>query len=281
MNLFNLEELSNEKIIEMIKKAIALKNKTLKIPKQSKTIATLFFEPSTRTHYSFMTAAYKLGYEVVDVNVNNSSLLKGETLYDTIKTLEMMELDLMVIRHPQVRYYDELTQIKTPMVSGGDGSGDHPTQVLLDLTTIYEQFGYFKGLKVMIVGDILHSRVANSNYKALTKLGCEVVFSAPQSLKNDFGVYVDFEEEIQNVDICMLLRVQNERHSEKIEEQHTCMSLEHVAKMKDPSIIMHPGPFNRGVEIMDDVVECNKSKIFEQVTNGLYMRMVILDEFIK
>ncbi len=285
MNLFNLDNYTEKDILDLITLAQEFKNGREVDFKQKKIIANLFFEPSTRTHYSFDTAAKRLGCETINFVEGNSATNKGESFYDTIKTFEAFGVDAMVIRHQKNEYYNDLNSIKTPILSGGDGSGNHPTQSLLDLMTIYEEYGYFKGLKVVICGDIRHSRVARTNYKIMTKLGVDVKFVAPDEYKIDFGEFVELKDIISEVDVVMLLRVQRERHdnNNQIREYNERYGLneENIKLIKDTGIIMHPAPFNRGVELTDMVVECDKSRIFKQIENGVYMRMGVIYNAIK
>ena len=279
--LLNLKDLSTDKILELIKYAEKLK-KGFRIQYPDKKIATVFFENSTRTHYSFQCALMNLGIKIIDVDTSHSSVNKGESLYDTVRTLEALGVDGIVIRHQKDDYYKELENIKIPIFNGGDGKANHPTQSLLDLMTIHEEFGKFKGLKCCIVGDISHSRVAHTNIEIMQRLGMEVFISGPEEFNDHSAPYIPLDQAIEEMDIIMLLRVQFERHQEKmsmtVEEYHQKygMTVERMKKMKDKAIIMHPAPFNRGVEIADDVVECSKSRIFKQMTNGVYIRMAVV-----
>jgi aspartate carbamoyltransferase catalytic subunit len=228
-------------------------------------------------------AALKLGCKTQNFDAVNSSLKKGESLYDTVKTFEMFGVDAVVIRHVENEYYKQLVgKINVPILNAGDGTGNHPSQSLLDLLTIRQEFGKFEGLKVVIVGDVSHSRVAHTNFKIMQRLGMEVYTSGPQEYKEEGYNYVNFDDIIDKVDVVMLLRVQHERHSEKmketLEEYHKLYGLNsvRVETMKKNAIIMHPAPFNRNVEIADDVVECEKSRIFKQVQNGVFVRMALL-----
>lgn len=282
MNVFTLSDFSNEEIHGILDLAEAFKaGKKIDYHGQ-KVVANLFFEPSTRTHYSFDKAAYNLGCRTQNFEASNSSVQKGESLYDTVKFFETIGVDALVIRHPQDNYYQELDNIQVPIVSGGDGKGNHPSQSLLDLLTIRQEFGKFEGLKIVIVGDIKHSRVAHSNYEIMQRLGMEVYTSGPKEFEEEGYNYVDFDTILPQVDIVMLLRVQHERHNSSMslskEEYHQGYGLdkERVNKMKGNAIIMHPAPFNRNVEIADDIVECAKSRIFKQMQNGVYVRMALL-----
>jgi len=254
--------------------------------------ANLFFEPSTRTKSSFEVAERRLGLEVIPFEVLTSSVQKGETLYDTVKTLESIGVKTIVIRHEQERYFDELVgKVNIPIINGGDGCGHHPTQSLLDLMTIKEEFGKFTGLKIAIIGDIRHSRVARSNADVLTRLGAEVIFSGPKewfdTRSADISRYRPLEEAIQIADVVMLLRVQHERHQQKssftANEYHKQfgLTIEREKMMKTESIIMHPAPVNRNVEIADSLVECKRSRIFKQMENGVYVRMAAIKRSIQ
>ena len=281
--LISLKDLSKEKIIELIKYAIKLK-KGFRIQYPDKKIATMFFENSTRTHYSFQVALMNLGISVVDLNTSVSSINKGETLYDTVRTFESLGVDGVVIRHSKDEYYKELEGIRIPIFNGGDGKSNHPTQSLLDLMTIYEEYGHFEGLKCCIVGDISHSRVAHSNIEVMQRLGMEVYISGPEEFNDNSAKWIPFDDAIKTMDIIMLLRIQFERHQEAMgmskEEYHSLYGLteERMKKMKDNAIIMHPAPINRGVEIADSVAECAKSRIYKQMTNGVYVRMAVISD---
>ena len=181
MNILKLEDLKVEEIEELLENAIKFKKGSKKIDYNGKkVIANLFFEPSTRTHYSFEMAEYKLGCKTIEFTEETSSIKKGESLYDTVKTFESIGVDAIVIRHREDEYYNKLKNINIPIINAGDGKKDHPSQSLLDLMTIKEEFGKFEGLKVLIIGDIKHSRVAHSNIKVMERLGMEVYTSGPQ-----------------------------------------------------------------------------------------------------
>lgn len=285
-HLLTMSELSELEISEILKDAEDFAN-----GKESKTteqtfVANLFFENSTRTRFSFEVAEKRLGLDVLNFSADSSSVQKGETLYDTIKTLESIGTKAVVIRHEQDRYFDELKdQVNIPILNAGDGCGNHPTQCLLDLLTIKQEFGSFEGLKIAIVGDIRHSRVARSNAETLTKLGATIYFASPKEWKdekNTFGTYKNLDELVPEVDVMMLLRVQHERHDhyetdimKEYHEKHG-LTLEREKRMKEGSIIMHPAPFNRDVEIASELVECERSRIFKQMENGVYVRMAVL-----
>lgn len=288
-NLLTVESLNETEILTLIKRALTFKQGGRPEKFQDKTVVNLFFENSTRTRMSFEMAEFRLGIHAIPFDADTSSVQKGESLYDTCKTLEAIGADVLVIRHGDTRYFDTLTDVNVPIVNGGDGSGSHPTQCLLDLMTIYENFGRFKGLKVAISGDISHSRVAHSNYQALTKLGAEVYFSGPREWQ-DAGLedaYIDFDEAVETCDVLMLLRVQHERHFVQMTFSKEGYNVEYglnparYEKMKDEAIIMHPAPVNRDVEISSELVEAKKSRIFSQMQNGVYMRMSILENILK
>lgn len=223
-----------------------------------------------------------LGINVISFNASASSVNKGETLYDTVRTFESLGLDGVVIRHSKDEYFKELENIKMPIFNGGDGAANHPTQCLLDLMTIYEEYGHFAGLKVAIIGDISHSRVAHGNIEVMNRLGMEVYIAGPEEYNDGSAPHIDLDEAIKTCDVIMLLRVQFERHQEKmsmsVEEYHQKFGLteERMNNMKEKAIIMHPAPINRGVEIADSVAECPKSRIYKQMTNGVYVRMAVI-----
>ncbi|AYM99296.1 aspartate carbamoyltransferase catalytic subunit [Chryseobacterium sp. 3008163] len=284
--MFTITELSTEKINKILTEALAFANgKTAKIEGEV-FCSNLFFEDSTRTKTSFDIAERKLGLKVVPFDASNSSVNKGESLYDTVKTIESIGVNLVVIRDKKDRYFDELKNINIPVINGGDGTGNHPSQCMLDLLTIYQEFGTFEGLKIGIVGDVKHSRVANSNAEALRRLGAKVYFSGPEQWFDEGalidGTYLSVDEMIHDVDVLMLLRIQHERHDSKMSfsasEYHKKYGLTKAREktMKKEAIIMHPAPINRGVEIDTDLVECERSRIFKQMQNGVFARMAIL-----
>lgn len=281
--LLTLKELKTEKIIELIEYAIKLKN-GYKVTYPDKKVVTLFYENSTRTHYSFQCALMNLGIKVLQCDTSKSSAQKGESLYDTVRTFEYLGVDGIVIRSSQDEYFKELENINIPIFNGGDGKTNHPTQSLLDLMTIYEEYGKFEGLKCCIVGDILHSRVAHTNIEVMQRLGMDVYISGPEEFNDNSCKFIPFEEAIKEMDVIMLLRVQFERHTEgmkmSVEDYHKQygLTMDKVNQMKENAIIMHPAPVNRGVEIADDVVECEKSRIFPQMRNGVYIRMAVISQ---
>ena len=285
MNILKLSDLKVEEIEEILARAASFKSGEKKVNYNGeKIIANLFFEPSTRTHYSFEMAELKLGCKTMDFAAESSSMKKGESLYDTIRTFESFGVDAVVIRHKEDEYYKQLENIKIPILNGGDGTKDHPSQSLLDLYTIKEEFGHFEGLKVLIVGDIKHSRVAHSNIKIMERLGMKVYTSGPKEFKDDNLEFVDFNEYLPKVDVVMLLRIQLERHAQEINidkdeyNEKFGLNKNNINNMKENAIIMHPAPFNRNVEISDDIVECSKSRIFKQVENGVFVRMAMIEK---
>ena len=285
--MLNVSSLSNEEILNILSQALEIANGKEFKAKESIFVSNLFFENSTRTKISFEVAERKLGLNVIPFDVSQSSVNKGESLHDTIKTLQSIGINLAVIRHPQNEYYNELKNIDISIINGGDGTGEHPSQTILDLMTIQQEFGSFENLKVAIVGDIKHSRVANSTSTALKKLGAEIYFSGPREWcnKNDLsqqGNFRELDQIISDIDVLMLLRIQHERHdnqnsfSVKNYLQQYGLTKEREQKMKKSAIIMHPAPINRGVEINNDLVECPRSRIFKQIENGVFARMAIL-----
>ena len=254
-----------------------------------KTVVTLFYEPSTRTRTSFEIAAKRLSADVVNIAVNASSVVKGESLIDTGKTMEAMKADYIIIRHSLAGAPDVLARnLNASVINAGDGFHEHPTQGLLDLYTMYEKKKKIAGLKVLLVGDILHSRVAKSNIWALTKMGAEVAVVGPPTLIPskiaDLGVkiYYDLDEAIKNADVVNILRIQLERQQENLfPSVHEYVELYQVTKerlglAKPDVMIMHPGPMNRGIEIASDVADSSAAVINEQVTNGIAVRMAVL-----
>ncbi|MFK4565608.1 aspartate carbamoyltransferase catalytic subunit [Enterococcus sp. UD-01] len=290
-HLLTVEALSDQEVMGLIQRAQEFKHGATWKPEKEQYFATnLFFENSTRTHKSFDVAEKKLGIEVIEFEESMSSVKKGETLYDTVLTMSAIGVDVAVIRHSKENYYDELIQSKTiqcSIINGGDGSGQHPTQCLLDLMTIYEEFGHFEGLKVAIVGDITHSRVAKSNMQMLKRLGATIFFSGPEEWYDKqfeaYGHYMSLDEVVETVDVMMLLRVQHERHdgselfSKEEYHQEYGLTIERAKKLQKHAIIMHPAPVNRDVELADSLVEGIQSRIIQQMSNGVYMRMAILE----
>lgn len=286
-NLLTTADLTIEDIHTLLKDAQSFADGHEWRAKEQMFAANLFFEPSTRTKCSFEMAERKLGFQVIPFEAEASSIQKGESLYDTVRTLEAIGVNAVVIRHEQERYFENLIgKISIPILNGGDGCGHHPTQSLLDLLTIQQEFGRFEGLKVTVVGDVLHSRVARSNAEVLTRLGAKVQFSGPKTWFNEelmtLHPIVEMDEAIEDSDVLMLLRIQHERHETKMGmgvldyHRHHGLTVEREKRMKPQSIIMHPAPVNRGVELADELVECSRSRIFKQMENGVYVRMAAL-----
>jgi aspartate carbamoyltransferase catalytic subunit len=283
-----MKDLSIEQIMATLKQAQAFREGASSTLKNNYTLSNLFFEPSTRTKMSFEMAERKLHVNVLPFDAGFSSTLKGETLYDTVKVLEAIGLDALVIRHEQNNFFDQLVdKTKVAIINGGDGTGNHPTQSLLDLFTIWQEFGTFQDKVITIVGDIAHSRVARSNADALTRLGAKVQFVCPLEWQGEFKAIHAFDEVIESSDVIMMLRVQHERHdgvtSFSKEDYHQTfgLTIEREKRMKKESIIMHPAPFNRDVEIASELVECNRSRIFKQMENGVFIRMAVIEMILK
>lgn len=283
-SLLSIQDLSTQEIMNILHEAriFNISQQDWHLPMHNALVANLFFEPSTRTHYSFESAEYQLGCQVADFNSASSSVTKGETLYDTVKTFEAIGYKVLVVRHPQDEYYKELENIKIPILNAGDGKGNHPTQCLLDLYTIYDEFGTFKGLHVLICGDIAHSRVAASNKDALERLGAHVRFAGPKEWEREGYPTIDMDEGVRWADVVMMLRIQKERGADLKEMRDKDyldlygLNKRRYAMMKDKAIIMHPAPVNRDVEIDGELVECEKSRIFKQMENGVLVRKAII-----
>jgi aspartate carbamoyltransferase catalytic subunit len=252
-----------------------------------KIFANVFYEPSTRTRCSFEIAAKRLGADVVNFVPENSSVKKGETVYDTLKTLESLGVDGIVFRHSDDNVFDHIHgRVDLPLLNAGAGKNEHPSQGLLDLLTLHQEFGHLKGLKVAVCGDIKHSRVAGSLIVAAEKFGMEIYLCGPESLvpstSQSFVKNANFDDVLPIVDAVMMLRIQLERHESleldgKAYHQQFGLTGARVQKMKKEAIILHPGPFNRGIEIADEVVEHKQSRIFKQMGNGVFTRMAILE----
>ncbi|MDF2658156.1 MAG: pyrB [Paenibacillus sp.] len=288
-HLLGLKSLGKEEIVSILDRAAYWESQTHKLSPvlEGKFVANMFFENSTRTRFSFEVAEKRLGAQVLNFAAAASSVEKGESIYDTVRTLESMGIDAGVIRMKPIGLLAELAEkIKVPLINAGDGNNEHPTQALLDLYTIRKTFGEFKGLTVAIIGDIMHSRVARSNLWGLQKMGATVKFCAPDNMQapelSEFAGYVTMEEALQ-ADVVMMLRVQLERHdkgfirSAEDYRAHYGLTVERAGMMKPHAIIMHPAPINRGVEIDDELVECDKSKIFTQMSHGVPIRMAVVE----
>jgi len=255
---------------------------------RGKTVCTLFYEPSTRTRISFELAAKRLSADLINVAVATSSVVKGESLIDTVHTMEAMKADYIVIRHAASLAPHFLSKnIKASVINAGDGFHAHPTQALLDTYSIMEKKGSLKGLTIGIVGDIKHSRVARSDIEVFKKLGARVILCGPPTLVPDefreYGVDLSYnlDDILPELDVINLLRIQKERQKgsmfPSLREYHRLFALtdERLASCKQDIIIMHPGPINRGIELDNSVAECPNAIINEQVTNGVAVRMSI------
>ncbi len=293
-DLLGLKDVSNEEIELILNTALPMKDiirrEIKKVPTlRGKGIITVFYENSTRTRTSFELAGKYLSADTSNLAVSTSSVQKGETLRDTIKTLEMMGPDILVMRHSMTgapHYVAKNTTMR--VINAGDGANEHPTQALLDMFSIRERKGRLSGLKVAIVGDILHSRVARSNIYGLTKFGCEVRVAGPPTLippgleRLGVGVHFNLSDAIRGVDVINVLRIQRERQQTglfpSLEEYSELYMLrpEHLSLAADDAIVLHPGPMNRGIEISSDIADGDRALINEQVTNGVAVRMALL-----
>lgn len=293
-DLLGIKELSAEEIILVLDTAAGfrdvIRRDIKKVPAlRGKTTVNLFFEPSTRTRTSFELAAKRLSTDVINFSVPTSSVVKGESLIDTAMTVQALGADFIIIRHSSSGVPHLLSnKLKASIINAGDGINEHPTQALLDAFTIREKKGDFKNLKVAIVGDIAHSRVAKSNIYSLTKLGAEVRLIGPPTLipkdveKLGVEVFHTMEEGLQYVDVIMMLRIQMERQDKGFfpttEEyvRNWCLTSKRLSFAKKDAIVMHPGPMNRGIEITSEVADGPSSVILEQVTNGIAIRMAVM-----
>jgi len=293
-DLLDIQSLTKEEIYEILDTAVPFKEiftrSVKRVPSlRGKTIANIFLEPSTRTRTSFELAAKRLSADVINITADRSSLVKGESLIDTFNTLLAMKADLFVMRHSHAGAAHFVAErIPVPVINAGDGAHAHPTQALLDLFTIRENLGHLEGLKVAIIGDITFSRVARSNIWGMTKVGAEVRVTGPPTLIpqgiEEMGakVYRTVEEALEGCDVVYMLRIQRERQDSHffptIREYYSLFGLseERLRLAKPGAIVMHPGPINRGVEIGDTIADGEHSKIQDQVTNGVAVRMAVL-----
>jgi aspartate carbamoyltransferase catalytic subunit len=262
---------------------------------RGKMVVNLFFEASTRTRISFEIAAKRLGADAVSISASGSSVSKGESLVDTLNTLAAMRPDAIVMRHAASGAPHFLSRyLPTPIVNAGDGTHEHPTQALLDARTILDRLGRLEGLRVAIIGDIAHSRVARSNVHLLSKFGADIVLCGPASLlprelsRIAPGVTLEhnIREAIRDADVIMMLRVQLERQHESSYPageyfRFYGLRLEHMELAKPNVIVMHPGPINRGREISSDVADSQRSVILNQVENGISVRMAVLEKILQ
>ena len=293
-DLLDLYDLSAEEITTILDTAAEFKKvsqrNVKKVPAlRGKTVVNFFVEPSTRTRVSFELAEQRLSADIVNMSPDSSSLLKGETLLDTVRNIEALQVDLIVMRHRATGAPNFIARnVSCGIVNAGDGAHGHPTQALLDIFTIREKLGSLKGLNVAIVGDILHSRVARSNAWGLLKLGANVTFVGPATLVprefESIGVRVchDLASGLRDADVVNLLRIQRERQEAgffpSTGEYSRLFGLnrETVKFLRRDALVMHPGPINRGVELDSEIADGPRSVILEQVTNGLAVRMAVL-----
>ncbi|MGN1248873.1 MAG: aspartate carbamoyltransferase catalytic subunit [Candidatus Spyradocola sp.] len=293
-DLLSLRDVEREEI-EMILQTAASMRPLLDSPTkktahlQGKSIVTLFYENSTRTRMSFELASKYMSAAAANISASASSVAKGETLIDTGKTLDRMGTDVIIIRHPMSGAPHLLAQhVNAAVINAGDGVNEHPTQALLDMFTIQRHKGHLDGLKVAIIGDVNHSRVARSNIFGLHTMGAEVALCAPPTLMpvqmEELGVktYTRVEEAVEGADVVMGLRIQKERQEEgnfpSLREYSAFFGIneENLKYAKPDALVMHPGPMNRGVEITSDVADSDQSVINEQVTSGVAVRMALL-----
>jgi len=292
-DILTIEDLAKDEIELILSTAQSFKEvserEIKKVPTlRGRTIINLFYEASTRTRTSFEIAAKRMSADAINISASSSSVAKGETLKDTAKNLEAMNPDCIVLRHPSSGAPQVLAGfIKCSVINAGDGSHEHPSQALLDLLTVKEKLGRIDGLKIVIVGDISHSRVARSNIYGFTKLGAEVSVVAPPTMMPSgiasMGCNVKnrIEDAITDADVIMMLRIQLERHKvplfPTVREYSRLFGLDRkkLGKAKKDIVILHPGPINRGVEIASDIADAPYSLILDQVKNGVAVRMAL------
>jgi aspartate carbamoyltransferase catalytic subunit len=293
-HLLSISQLSPEDITRILDTADSFREVGTRVIKKvpalrGRTVVNLFYESSTRTRISFEIAAKRLSADVINFSTSGSSVSKGESLKDTALTLQAMGADAIVIRHSSSGSPYTLTKwVEASVINAGDGTHEHPTQALLDLFTIREHFPSFDGLRVAIVGDVLHSRVARSGTLALSRMGAQVTLVAPPTLippeAPAWGAEVSFELDpvLPKLDVCYMLRVQRERQRQQyfpsVREYARLygLSRDRVLALPEGALIMHPGPMNRGVEIASEVADLPRSLITDQVTNGIAVRMALL-----
>ena len=317
-DILDIESLSSDEIRLILEAAESFKEvlgrDIKKVPTlRGKTVINLFFEASTRTRTSFEIAAKRLSADTINISASASSVQKGETLSDTVRNIEAMNSDVIIIRHPASGAPHFIAKrLKASVINAGDGSHEHPSQALLDLMTIKEKKGKIEGLKVAVIGDIAHSRVARSNIHGLTKMGAKVVLYGPKTLipkgidrirdeggrmkdevkkgsdssliphPSSLSVASSMEEALKDADVIMMLRIQLERQGQSlfpsVREYSRFFGLNgrNISLAKKDAVIMHPGPMNRGVEISSDVADGPRSVILDQVNNGIAVRMALL-----
>lgn len=293
-DLLGLKDVTSEEIEDILATTSLMKHilgqNSKKTPHlQGKSITTLFYENSTRTRLSFELAAKYMSAAAANISASSSSVTKGETLIDTGKTIDMMGSDLIIIRHPMGGAAHLLAKnVKASVINAGDGMNEHPTQALLDMYSIKEVKGHLDGLKVAIVGDVYHSRVARSNIWGLATMGANVTLCGPATLippeidKANVIVTTDLREAVANADVVMALRLQKERQAtgfyptDREYSQLFGINKDIISLAKKDVMIMHPGPVNRGVELTSDLADSAQSVITEQVQNGVAVRMALL-----
>lgn len=293
-HILGLEEMTPEEITHILDTAVSMKEvssrEVKKVPVlKGTTVVNLFLEPSTRTRASFEIAEKRLSADVLNFSLSQSSIVKGETLLDTARNLEAMGASIIVIRHSMSGAPWFLArELNSSIINAGDGSHEHPSQALLDLFTVRERKKRIRGIKILIVGDILHSRVARSNIWGFGKLGAEVRVAGPPTMIppkiEEMGakVYFSLTEAIRGVDVIMMLRIQSERQERAIfpslreYSKFYGLTRERLALADDDVLVMHPGPINRGVELASEVADCSRSVILDQVANGIAVRMAML-----
>jgi len=293
-DLLDLQTLSQQEIDLILETAKSFKEvstrEVKKVPAlRGKTVVSLFIENSTRTRASFELAAKRLSADIINISAGGSSISKGETVLDTARNIEAMNVDAIIVRHSSAGVPNQLAQnLKASIINAGDGCREHPTQALLDMFTIKEKLGKIEGLRVAIIGDILHSRVARSNIWGLTKLGARVTVCGPSTLMpvgiEKMGVQTtsDLGHVIKESDVLMVLRIQLERQRDNFlpslreYAKQFGINKEKLNQAKKNVLIMHPGPTNRGLELSADVADGEYSVILDQVTNGVAIRMAVL-----
>jgi aspartate carbamoyltransferase catalytic subunit len=294
-DILGLQDLTAEEIELLLNTADNMKEiskrEIKKVPAlRGKTVVNLFYEPSTRTRTSFEVAAKRLSADTLNIAASTSAAQKGETLLDTARNIEAMKPDIIVMRHAISGAHDYLAKRASfSVINAGDGSHEHPSQALLDMMTMREKLGTIKGLKVAIVGDITHSRVARSNIYGLSKMGAEIFLAGPPTLippgverLGNVTVCSRMKDAVEGADVIMMLRIQLERQGKSLlpsmREYSRYFGLsEDLVKLAKPGVlVMHPGPMNRGVEICSSVADGNNSVILQQVENGVAVRMSML-----
>jgi aspartate carbamoyltransferase catalytic subunit len=296
-SLIDIPDLSREEVLFLLQKVKNLKSKSAdglpQIQSLNKSVALIFFEPSTRTRTSFEMAAFMLGLRVLNLDATSSSAQKGETIFDTARNIEALRPNGMVIRHSGSGIPQQISKlVKIPVLNAGDGFHAHPSQALLDAFTIQEKLGNISGKNVLIVGDIAHSRVARSNILLLRMLGAKIRVCGPPTLipplATEWGVEVTdrLDENLEWANVVMALRMQMERQSSfqvpslKEYTMRFGITQERLAKIRPDGVILHPGPVNRGIELMSVALRDPRCQVIEQVQNGVLVRAVLLSEFL-